>query len=138
MVKDAEENAETDKKRREVVDVKNQADGTLHAAEKTLAEFGDKIAAEEKAAIEGDLEALKSAMEGDDVDAIKSKMEALQQSSMKLGEAMYKAQQEAGDAATPDGEAGEAQAGAGGEAKSDDVVDADFEEVDDQDRNKSA
>jgi molecular chaperone DnaK len=139
MVKDAEENAETDKKRREVVDVKNQADGTVHAAEKTLAEFGDKITAEDKAAIEADLEALKAAMEGDDVDAIKAKMEALQKTSMKLGEAMYKAQQEAGEAAGPDGGAdGGAGGDAGGEAKSDDVVDADFEEVDDQDRNKSA
>ena len=138
MVKDAEENAETDKKRREVVDVKNQADGTVHAAEKTLAEFGDKISAEDKAAIEADLEALKAAMEGDDVDAIKAKMEALQQTSMKLGEAMYKAQQEAGEAAGPDGGADGGSSDAGGEAKSDDVVDADFEEVDDQDRNKSA
>jgi molecular chaperone DnaK len=137
MVKDAEENAETDKKRRELVDVKNQADGTVHAAEKTLAEFGDKISAEDKSAIEGDLEALKAAMEGEDVDAIKAKMEALQQSSMKLGEAMYKAQQEAGEAAGPEG-AEAPQADADGEAKSDDVVDADFEEVDDQDRNKSA
>ena len=78
-------------------------------------------------------------MEGDDVDAIKAKMEALQKTSMKLGEAMYKAQQEAGEAAGPDGGAdGGAGGDAGGEAKSDDVVDADFEEVDDQDRNKSA
>ena len=139
MVKDAEENAETDKKRRELVDVKNQADGTVHAAEKTLAEFGDKISAEDKAAIEADLEALKAAMEGDDVEAIKAKMEALQQTSMKLGEAMYKAQQEAGEAEGPEAGA-DTGAGpeAGGEAKSDDVVDADFEEVDDQDRNKSA
>ena len=94
--------------------------------------------AEDKAAIEADLEALKAAMEGDDVDAIKAKMEALQQTSMKLGEAMYKAQQEAGEAAGPDGGADGGSSDAGGEAKSDDVVDADFEEVDDQDRNKSA
>ena len=129
MVKDAEENAETDKKRREVVDVKNQADGTVHAAEKTLAEFGDKITAEDKAAIEADLEALKAAMEGDDVDAIKAKMEALQKTSMKLGEAMYANQQ------------GE---GAADEAPADDgVVDAEFEEVsgegdDNDDEKKSA
>jgi molecular chaperone DnaK len=138
MVKDAEENAETDKKRRALVDLKNQADSTVHAAEQTLAEFGDKVSADEKKAIEDDLEALKAAMEGEDADAIQSKMEALQQSSMKLGEAMYKAQQEAGEATTDGAEApGADGTGAENQTKADDVVDADFEEVDDQDRNNN-
>ena len=135
MVREAEENAADDKKRRELVEVKNQADTLLHTAEKTLAEFGDKVSAGERSKIEEDVAALKAAVEGDDVAAIRSKIDALQQSSMKLGEAMYKAQQE-GEAA--EGAAGASQE-AGGDAKgADDVVDADFEEVDDQDRNKSA
>ncbi|MEP5769308.1 MAG: molecular chaperone DnaK, partial [Nisaea sp.] len=84
--------------------------------------------------------ALKTAMEGDDAADIKAKMDALQQASMKLGEAMYKASQEAGpDAAAADGDAGDSAGGDDGSAASDDVVDADFEEVDDQNRdNKSA
>ncbi|MEQ8814950.1 molecular chaperone DnaK [Thalassobaculum sp.] len=135
MVREAEENAADDKKRRELVEVKNQADTLLHTAEKTLAEFGDKVAAGERSKIEEDVAALKAAVEGDDVAAIRSKIDALQQSSMKLGEAMYKAQQEE---ASAEGGAGSSEE-PGGDAKgADDVVDADFEEVDDQDRNKSA
>ncbi len=135
MVREAEENSADDKKRRELVEVKNQADNVLHTAEKSLAEFGDKVPASDRKKIEDDITALKAAVGGDDVAAIRSKVEALQQSSMRLGEAMYKAQQ--------DGAGGTTEAGAGdkpgGDAKgADDVVDADFEEVDDQDRNKSA
>ena len=142
MVKEAESHAEEDKKRRALVETRNQADNAVHATEKTLAEFGDKVGAEDKAAVEADLAALKSAMEGDDAGEINAKLEALQQSSMKLGEAMYKAQQDEA-AAAGSSEGGEAS-GSGAESdgaettKSDDVVDADFEEVDDQDRNKSA
>ncbi len=136
MVREAEENAAEDKKRRELVEVKNQADNVLHTAEKTLAEFGDKVSAGERKAIEDDVAALKAAVEGDDVAAIRSKIDALQQSSMKLGEAMYKAQQEA---AASEGAGPSSEQSGGGNAKAaDDVVDADFEEVDDQDRNKSA
>jgi len=136
MVKEAEANAAEDKKRRELVDARNQADNAVHATEKTLADFGDKISAEDKSAVESDLAALKTAMEGDDVEDITAKIQALQQSSMKLGEAMYASQQT--EATSEDGEP---QADAGEEATStnDDVVDADFEEVnDDQDKNKSA
>ncbi|MEQ8586544.1 MAG: molecular chaperone DnaK [Thalassobaculaceae bacterium] len=138
MIKDAESNAAEDKKRRELIEARNQADNAIHATEKTLADYGDKVDPADKAAVESDLAALKTAMEGEDVEDIQAKLQALQQSSMKLGEAMYKAQQEAGDAGAS--EAG-AEGGAGeqsGSGNADDVVDADFEEVDDQDRNKSA
>jgi len=136
MVREAEDNAADDKKRRELVEVKNQADNALHTTEKTLAEFGDKVGDAERKAIEDDVAALKAAVEGDDIAAIRSKIDALQQSSMKLGEAMYKAQQEAG--AAEDGAGSSEQAGGTESKGADDVVDADFEEVDDQDRNKSA
>jgi molecular chaperone DnaK len=127
MVKEAEQNAEADKKRRELVDAHNQADGLIHTTEKTLSEHGDGIPAEDKAKIEGDVAALREAMRGDNLQDIKAKTEALAQSSMKLGEAMYKAQQEA--AGAEGAAAGSGDAGAG---KADDgVVDADFEEVDD-------
>jgi molecular chaperone DnaK len=136
MIKDAEANAASDKKRRELIEARNQADNAIHATEKTLADFGDKVDPADKAAVESDLAALKTAMDGDNVEDIQAKLQALQQSSMKLGEAMYKAQQDAGSAG------GGAEAGSAGQSDSaggaDDVVDADFEEVDDQDRNKSA
>jgi len=136
MVREAEENAADDKKRRELVEVRNQADNALHSTEKTLAEFGDKVGDAERKKIEDDVVALKAAMENDDVSALRAKLEALQQSSMKLGEAMYKAQQES---AASEPQAGDGGGEAGGDTrKADDVVDADFEEVDDRDRNKSA
>ena len=96
------------------VEVTNQADSLIYATEKSLAEYGDKVPEEDKTAIENDVAALKTAMEGDDIEDITSKIEALSQSSMKLGEVMYKAQQEA--------EAGEAPAedGTGESAASDD------------------
>ncbi len=128
MVKDAEEHAADDQKRKEMVEARNQADSLVYTTEKSLAEFGDKIEADEKTAIETGIAELKAAMEGDDADAIKAKTEVLSQASMKLGEAMYRASQEeaaaaAGDEPPADGDAGSAGA--------DDVVDADFEEVDD-------
>ncbi len=132
MVKDAEEHAADDKKRKELVEARNMADSLIYTTEKSLKDYGEKIGSAEKTAIEGDLAALKEAMTSDDPAAIKAKTEALSQSSMKLGEAMYKASQEAasGETAAPgDG------AAAGG--KGEDVVDADFEEVDD-DKKKSA
>jgi molecular chaperone DnaK len=130
MVKDAEEHAADDQKRKALVEARNIADSLTYTTEKSLKEYGDKVGADEKSTIETDLAALKEAVQSDDVEAIKAKTEALSQSSMKLGEAMYKASQEAEAA----GEA--ADAGASGE-KGDDVVDADFEEVDD-DKKKSA
>lgn len=140
MVQEAEANSESDKARRESVEVKNQADSALHGTEKMLADHGDKISEEDRREIDEQMAALKTAMEGDDVADIKAKMDALQQASMKLGEAMYKASQEAGpDAAAAGGDAGDTAGGDQGSAASDDVVDADFEEVDDQNRdNKSA
>ncbi|WP_321500197.1 molecular chaperone DnaK [Breoghania sp.] len=124
MVKEAEAHAEEDKKRKELVEAKNQAEALIHSTEKTLAEHGDKVSEADKSTIEAALAELKSANEGEDGDAIKSASQKLAEVSMKLGEAMYQASQaEEGDA---DADAGET---AGNEA--DDVVDADFEEVDD-------
>ncbi len=130
MVKEAEENADADKKRRELVDARNNADSIVHAAEKSLKDYGDQIEEADKTAIETAIADLKDVMEGDDLEAINTKTEALSQASMKLGEAMYKAQQAEQEAEGDEG----ADAGA---SKSDDetVVDADFEEVDpDQDK----
>jgi molecular chaperone DnaK len=117
MVKEAEANKAADDKRKAVVDAKNQADGVVHSTEKALAEHGDKVAAADKTAIETALSDLKTALEGEDAEAISAKTQTLIQASMKLGEAMYKAQ---------------AEGAAGPEAHADDgVVDAEFEEVDD-------
>ncbi|ODT80878.1 MAG: molecular chaperone DnaK [Pelagibacterium sp. SCN 64-44] len=128
MVKEAEQNAEADKKKREAVEARNQAESLIHSTEKSLKDYGDKVSAEDKGAIETALSDLRGVIESDDAEAIKEKTEALAQASMKLGEAMYKASQ------------AEAEAKANGTAEDgedDDVVDADFEEVKDDD-NKSA
>ncbi len=133
MVKDAEEHAEDDKKRREAVEVKNQAEALVHQTESSLSEHGDKISEEEKSAIEADLEALKSAAEGDDLEDIQAKLQVLATSSMKLGEAIYKAEQGDGDG----GGADAADADMAADANPDEtIVDADFEEVDDDDEPK--
>jgi molecular chaperone DnaK len=131
MVKDAEANAETDKKRRALVEAKNQAESLVHSTEKNIQEYGDKVDAADKEAIEKDLAALKEAMEGEEPEDIEAKTQTLMQSSMKLGEAIYKAQQEEQSA---DGD----DAAASSEPSNDDgVVDAEFEEVDDR-KDKSA
>jgi molecular chaperone DnaK len=124
MVKDAELNAAEDKKRRELVDAKNQGEAQVHAAEKTLVEHADKISGADKSAVEAAVTALKSALEGDDVEAIKAKTNELVQASMKVGEAMYKAQADASAAAGPG-----AAAGAGAHKADDDVIDAEFKDV---------
>ena len=124
MVKEAESNKAEDEKRKAVVEAKNQAEAVVHSTEKALAEHGDKVSAEDKGAIETALADLKSALEGEDAEAISTKTQTLIQASMKLGEAMYAAQQGASGEAQPDG-------------AGDDVVDAEFEEVDDDDK-KSA
>ena len=127
MVKDAEANAEADKKRREEVDVKNQADSLVFQVEKNLKEHGDKITAEDKIKIESDLKDLKEAIEKNDLEAMKQKTQDLTQSSMKMGEEMYKDQQTAGGAADTE----QPQSDNKQEApKDDDVIDADYEEVD--------
>jgi molecular chaperone DnaK len=119
MVKEAEANAADDKKRKELVEARNHADALVHSTEKALADHGDKVGPDEKTAIETAVTELKSALEGEDAEAIAAKTATLMQASMKLGEAMYKAQQ--GEAA-PEGAA----------AHNDDgVVDAEFEEVKD-------
>ena len=130
MVKDAESHAAEDKKRREVVEAKNQGDALIHSTEKALSEHGDKVGADEKTAIEAGIAALKTALGGDDADEIKEKTNTLAQASMKLGEAMYKAQQ-------AEGAATDAAADGAGNKPDDNVVDADFEEVDDNNNNKA-
>ncbi|HWJ72670.1 MAG TPA: molecular chaperone DnaK [Kaistia sp.] len=125
MVKDAEAHAAEDKKRRAVVEAKNQGEALVHSTEKSLADYGSKISAADKSAIETAIADVKTALEGDDAEAIQQKVGALAQVSMKLGEAMYAASQSEG------GEGTDAT------AEKDDVVDADFEEVDD-DKKKSA
>ena len=128
MVKDAEANAESDKQKREEVDVKNQANSLTFEVEKNLKEHGDKISAEDKAKIESDLKDLKEAVEKNELETIKQKTQELTQSSMKMGEAMYKDQQSAG---APGEGAEQTQTDTNNEApKDDDVIDADFEEVD--------
>jgi molecular chaperone DnaK len=126
MVKDAELNAAEDKRRRELVDAKNQGESMIHSAEKSIAEYGDKVSAADKSAIETASAALKTALEGEDVEDIKAKTNDLVQASMKLGEAMYKAQSEG------------APEGAPQDAHKDDVIDADFKEVGGDDKKKSA
>ncbi|RJF75837.1 molecular chaperone DnaK [Rhodopseudomonas palustris] len=123
MVKDAEANAAEDKKRREAVDAKNHADALVHSTEKALAEHGSKVAEPERRAIEDALGDLREALKGDDAEAIKAKTNTLAQASMKLGEAMYTQQAES-DAAK--------------HAAKDDIVDADFTEVDDDKNNKKS
>jgi molecular chaperone DnaK len=127
MVQDAEANAEEDKTRREAVEVKNQAEALLNSTEKTLEDLADKISDSDKSTIEEAAAELKTALEGDDTEAIKTKLDALAQASMKLGEAMYQAAQAEGETGS-DGE-GSSEAG-------DDVLDADFEEVKDDKDNK--
>jgi molecular chaperone DnaK len=135
MVKDAEAHAAEDKERRALVEAKNQGEALVHSTEKSLKDYGDKVSAADKTAIETALADLKTAIEGTDAEAIKEKTTTLAQASMKLGEAMYAASQMNTGGDAPGGDAGP---GDDASAKSnEDVVDADFEEVDD-DKKKSA
>ena len=134
MVKEAEANAEQDKKRRGVIEMRNQADSVVHATEQSLKDYGDKVNADDKAAIEKSLAELKEAMNGENLDEIKAKIDALQQVSMKLGEAMYKAAQEkqaAEAAASKDGGNAD-QATNHNASNNNDTQDADFVEVNDK------
>jgi len=135
MVKDAEANKEEDKKKRESVETRNQADTLIHSTEKNLKEHGAKITDAEKKAIEDASSSLKEALKGTDNEDIKKKTEALVQASMKLGEAIYKAQEKKPD--SPDGSKNNDEG-----KKDDNVVDADFEEVKEEnkeeDKEKSA
>jgi len=137
MVKDAEAHAEDDKKRKAAVEAKNHGEALVHSTEKSLAEHGSKVGEPERRAIEDALADLREALKGDDAEAIKTKTNTLAQASMKLGEAMYAQAQK--DQAS-DGQGGPGAPGAGGAAggqHKDDVVDAEFTEVDD-DKKKSA
>jgi molecular chaperone DnaK len=124
MVKDAEANAEADKKRRAGVEAKNQAESLVHSTEKSLNEYGDKVSETDRKAIEDAIASLKTAVEAaePDADDIQAKTQTLMEVSMKLGQAIYEAQQ--------------AEGGASEGGKDDDVVDADYEEV--KDDKKSA
>jgi molecular chaperone DnaK len=119
MVKDAELHAAEDKVRRELVDAKNHGEAAIHTAEKAVADYGDKVSGADKSAIEAAIASLKSALEGDNAEAIKAKTNELAQASMKLGEAMYKSQQ------------ADATGAGAGEAPKDDVIDAEFKDVGD-------
>ncbi|HEY1960797.1 MAG TPA: Hsp70 family protein, partial [Rhizomicrobium sp.] len=119
----AEAHAAEDKKRRALVDAKNQGDALIHSTEKALSEHGDKVGQEERTGIENAIAALKEATKGDNVEDIQAKTQALAQASMKLGEAMYKAQQ-------GQGAEGAEPAGEGAAPKDENVVDAEFTEVD--------
>ncbi len=128
MVKDAELHAADDKKRRELIDAKNSAEAMIHSTEKSLADYGDKVSAADRSTVEGAVAALRPTLEGEDAEAIKARTNDLMQASMKLGEAMYKAGAAAG------GEGGaEPQGGA-----QDDVIDADFKEVGEDDKKRRA
>jgi len=132
MVKDAESNKEADKKKRESVDSRNQADTLLHSTEKNLKEHGGKVTDADKKAIEDAAANLRNALKGTDVEEIKKKTQDLVQASMKLGEAIYKSQQSAKPGDAPkDAKKEEGK-------KDDNVVDADFEEVKDDNKEKSA
>ena len=127
MVKDAEANAEADKARRATVEARNQAEALIHSSEKSLKEFGDKVSETERTAISDAIASLKTAVAGEDAEEITAKTQVLMEASMKLGQAMYEASQN--ESAAADAQADMAK---------DDVVDADFEEIDEDDTKKSA
>jgi len=131
MVKDADANKEADKKKRETVDVRNQADTLIHSTDKNLKEHGSKVSDAEKKAIEDGTAALKDSLKKEDIDDIKKKIEELVQASMKLGEAIYKSQQ----STKPDSDKNDGKNNK--DKKDDDVVDADFEEVKDEKKDEN-
>jgi molecular chaperone DnaK len=130
MVKDAEANAAADKERRESVEIRNNAESLIHATEKSISENEETVEAEDREAAEAAITELRTALEGDDKDAIEAKAQALTQAAMKIGEAVYRAQQEA---------AGETAAEADAQDE-ENIVDADFEEMpeDDADDQKAS
>jgi molecular chaperone DnaK len=131
MVKEAEANADADKKRRETIEARNHTESLVHQVEKNLKEHGDKVGAQERGEAEAAVAAAKTALEGSDAEALKQASERLSQAAMKIGEAMYKA--EAAQGAGPGGPGGAGPGGSGPTGAADDkVVDAEFEEVDDK------
>jgi molecular chaperone DnaK len=136
MVQEAEAHAEEDRKFRELVDVRNQADALIHGAEKALDDLGEKASGEERHNVESAISDLKKALEGDDKDAIEARSKALAEASAAVAQRAY--EQAQGSEGGEEGGA-EGQGGQGGEsAGADDVVDAEFEEVDDDDKNKKS
>ncbi|MGL4825713.1 MAG: molecular chaperone DnaK [Alphaproteobacteria bacterium] len=127
MVRDAEAHAEEDKKRRQLVEARNEAEGALHATERNLADHGDKVSAEVKSTIEAKLEELRTALQGEDVEGIKSASDALLQASYPLAEAMYK--ESAAEAQQPGAEGGEAGSAQDEKNSEGPVVDADYEDL---------
>ncbi len=138
MVKDAEAHAEEDKRRKAEVEAKNHAEAMIHATEKALAEHGSKVGENERRAIENALADLKEAVKGNDPEAIKAKTDALAQASMKLGEAMYKQAEQAAQQGGPGADGGAGGPGGTGGGAKEDVVDAEFTEVDDDKKNKKS
>jgi len=140
MIKDAEKHAESDKKKKEVIELKNQADSLIHATEKSLKEHGSKISTEEKKKIEESLEALKKVKNSDNKEELKTKVDSLTQASMKLGEIIYKEAQQ--EAEKQQGKQGKSKPSKGekkdSSKKEEKVVDAEFEEVNKKDNKKSA
>jgi molecular chaperone DnaK len=134
MVKDAEAHAEEDKRFRELVDVRNKADGLVHATEKAMKDLGDKVSADEKQKIEGAVAALKTALGGDDKSAIESKLEELGQVSQAV---LQKAYAQSAEAQGPSAAGGASQGETGTKSGKEDAVDAEFEEVKDKDRKSS-
>ena len=134
MVRDAEAHAAEDKEKRELIEARNQADGLMHGVQTQLTEHAANIAESDKAEIDAAMSALQTAVQGEDAADIRAKTEALGQASMKIGEAIYRATQEAEGGAAPEGEAAAGEPGAEGSDES--VVDADFEEVDDDDQDE--
>ena len=131
LVKDAEAHSEEDKKRRETVEIRNQADSLIYGTEKNLQEHGDKIPEEEKTNIQEAIDGMKKAMEGDDVEAMKAAMQTLTTASHKLAEEMYKKTSADGAAGSTPGDGSSSNGGASdGQAEDEKVVDAEFEEVD--------
>jgi molecular chaperone DnaK len=137
MVKEAEQHAAEDKKFKELTEAKNHADALIHATEKSVSEHGSKVSDAERSGIENAMAALKEAVKGEDVDDIRNKTNALAQASMKLGEAMYKAQQGGGEGGGPGGD-GMGGGEPGAQPKDENVVDAEFTEVDENKKKGAA
>jgi molecular chaperone DnaK len=127
MVKEAEANAAEDKKRRELVEARNQAESLVHSTEKSLKEHGDKLPEADKTAAEGAITGLRDALAGEDVELITERTNALMQAAMKIGETIYKAEQEATAKADAEKDG----------VKTDDVIDAEFKDVSKDDKKKS-
>jgi molecular chaperone DnaK len=137
MVRDAEAHAEEDKRFKELVETRNKADGLIHAVEKSLQTLGDKADGAERAKVESAVSDLRTALKGDDRNAIEKKTEALAQASSAIAQRAYAEQQGGGTAGGPEAAGGAAGAQHAGAGAKDDVVDAEFEEVKDKGRKAS-